>query len=82
MEIKVLGSGCPNCKRLLANVETAVKEMNLQAEVRYITDYMQIVHAGIMQTPGVIIDGKIASTGRVLSVGEIKSLIEKHAANR
>ncbi len=77
MEIKVLGSGCSNCKRLLANVETAVKALNLQAEVLYITDYMQIVHAGILQTPGVIINGKIASTGRVLSVDEIIRLLEK-----
>jgi small redox-active disulfide protein 2 len=82
MEIKVLGSGCPNCKRLLANVETAVTQMNLPAEVRYITDYMQIVHAGIMHTPGVIIDGKIVSSGRVLTVDEIIQLIKKHQETR
>jgi len=77
MEIKVLGSGCANCKRLLANVEQAVKETGIEAKVIYVTDYMEIVKSGVIHTPGVIIDGKIASTGRVLTVGEVKLLLNK-----
>ena len=77
MEIKVLGSGCPNCKRLLANVEQAVKETGIEARVIYVTDYMEIVKSGVMHTPGVIIDGKVVATGRVLTVEDVKRLLTK-----
>jgi len=76
MEIKVLGSGCPNCKRLLANVESAVKELAIKADIRYVTDFMDIVNAGIMHTPGLIVDDQIVSTGRVINVEDIKRLLK------
>lgn len=76
MEIKVLGSGCSNCKRLLENVQNGVKELNVNAEIKYITDYMQIVNAGLLRTPGLMIDNKIVSYGRVPSVDEVKVLIQ------
>ena len=75
MEIKVLGSGCANCKRLLENVQTSVKELNVAAEVKYVTDYVEIVNTGLLRTPGLMINNKIVSSGRVPNVEEVKALI-------
>ncbi len=75
MEIKVLGSGCANCKKLLGFAKEAVKEMAMDTEVIYVTDMMEIVAAGLMRTPGLIINGKIKATGRIPPVKEIKGMI-------
>ena len=75
MEIKVLGSGCASCKKLLANTEKAVKEMNIEADVVYETDMEKIIATGIMSTPGLMIDGVIKSTGRVPSQKEVMQMI-------
>lgn len=77
MEIKVVGSGCKNCKNLLAATQEAVKELGSDAQVIYVTEMADIIATGIMRTPGLIIDGKIKSAGRVLSVKEIKQLISE-----
>lgn len=79
MEIKVLGSGCANCKHLLQMVEFAVKELKVDAKVLYITDMVAIATSGLMRTPGLIINQKIVSSGRVPSLDEIKTWIEKAA---
>jgi len=75
MIIKVLGSGCKNCKKLLENVKESVKELNIKAEVLYITDMMEIANSGLMRTPGLIFDNKIVSSGKVPSTDEIKQMI-------
>jgi small redox-active disulfide protein 2 len=77
MEIKVLGSGCANCKHLLQMVQFAVKELNVEANVLYITDMMAISMSGLLRTPGLIINQKIVSYGRVPSLEEIKAFILK-----
>lgn len=75
MEIKVLGSGCANCKKLLGFAQEAVREMGIDTEVIYVTDMMDIVAAGLMRTPGLIINGKIKASGRIPPVREIKEMI-------
>lgn len=75
MEIKVLGSGCANCKKLHALTQEAVKELGVQAEVIYVTDLQEIMKTGIMRMPGMIINGKVKVMGRVPSMKEIKQLI-------
>lgn len=74
MNIKVLGSGCTNCKRLLENVKGATKDMN-NVEIEYITDISKIISMGVMRTPALIINDKVVSTGRVLNTKEIIELI-------
>lgn len=76
MEIKVVGSGCTNCKNVLARTQQAVKDLGVDAQIHYITDMEQIIATGILQTPGLIINGKVKSAGRVPSVKEIAKLIE------
>lgn len=75
MEIKVLGSGCKNCKNLLKATEEAVKELGTNDTVLYVTDMAEIIETGIMRTPGLIVNGKIKVTGRVPTVKEIKQII-------
>lgn len=76
MEIKVLGSGCANCKKLYENVSKAVLEMGIEAQVFYVTDLKAIAQSGLMRTPGVIVNNVVVSYGRVLTVEETKRLIE------
>jgi len=75
MEIKVLGSGCASCKKLLATTEKAVKDLNVEADVIYETDMEKIIATGIMSTPGLMINGIVKSTGRVPSQKEVMQMI-------
>lgn len=77
MNIKVVGGGCANCKKLLENVKQAIAQTDVAASVDYVTDYAQMATLGVMRTPAVIIDGKIVSSGKVLSVSEIKALMNQ-----
>ena len=69
--IEVLGSGCPNCHRLAANAREAVAMAGVEAEVNHVTDPREIARRGVMSTPGLVIDGKVVSTGRIPSSGDI-----------
>ena len=75
MKIKILGSGCPNCKVLEANVKKAVEEMKIKADVEKVTDIEKIMEYGIMSTPALVIDEKVVSYGKVLTSEEIKKLL-------
>jgi small redox-active disulfide protein 2 len=78
MEIKVLGTGCANCKNLEAATRKAVEELGIEASVVKEEDIMKIMGYGIMRTPGLVIDEKVVLSGRVPSVSEIKELIEQN----
>ncbi|PIP15802.1 MAG: thioredoxin family protein, partial [bacterium (Candidatus Ratteibacteria) CG23_combo_of_CG06-09_8_20_14_all_48_7] len=69
------GMGCPKCKTLTANVEEAVKELGIEAEIVKVTEISKIMNYGVMMTPALVVDGEVKSTGRVLSVDEIKKLL-------
>ena len=69
--IEVLGPGCNNCKRVEAAAHEAVAMAGVEAEIRHVTDYAEIAAKGVMNTPGLIIDGRVVSTGRVPSAGDI-----------
>lgn len=77
MKIEILGVGCPKCKQLTANVEAAVKELNIQAEIGKVTDIVKITEYGVMITPALAVDGTVISAGKVLSKDEIKKIISK-----
>ena len=77
MKIEILGVGCPKCKQLTANVEAAVKELSIQAEIGKVTDIDKITEYGVMMTPALAIDGTVVSAGKVLNKDEIKKLISK-----
>ena len=64
-EIKVLGSGCANCKRTLKLIEDAAKAKGVDVRLEKIEDLKAIVGYGVMSTPGVVIDGKVVHAGGV-----------------
>ena len=70
-KIEVLGPGCANCMRLEKNTREAVLLAGVEAEITKVTDYALIMAYGIMSTPGLVIDGKVVSFGRVPSAGDI-----------
>ena len=77
MRIEILGMGCPKCKKLTANAEAAVKELNIAADISKVTDIDKITEYGVMMTPALAVDGTVISAGKVLSKDEIKKIISK-----
>ena len=69
--IEVLGPGCNNCVRLEKNAREAVAMAGVEAEVVHVTEYKDIMARGVMSTPGLVIDGKVVSVGRVPTAGDI-----------
>ena len=74
MEIKVLGTGCANCKALYATVEKVVNELGIQAEIIKEEDLMKIMEYNVMTLPDLVINGKVVAKGRI-NAGEVKELI-------
>ena len=75
MEVKILGTGCPTCKRLEKVTRQALEEMGVEATVTKVTGMMDILSYNIPATPGLVIDGEVVSYGRVPTKAEATSLI-------
>lgn len=73
--IKILGSGCPNCQKLAAISQKAVTQMGIEAELIKVTDYNEIMKYPILSTPGLVINEKLVSSGRIPSEAEITSFL-------
>lgn len=76
MLIKVFGSGCPTCKKLLERVKQSVKDLDLSAQVEYVTDYTKMMEIGLMSIPALMIDDKVVVSGRLPSLEEIKDFLK------
>ena len=77
MDIKILGIGCKNCVNLAKNTEEALKELGMEATITKVTDMKDIAKYGIMRTPGLVIDEKVVSYGKVASTEEIVEILKK-----
>ncbi|AKA67741.1 thioredoxin family protein [Clostridium scatologenes] len=77
MEIKILGSGCSNCKKLEANAKEAVKELNVEADITKIQEIRDIMKYRVMRTPAIVINEKVKMFGKVCTVDEIKKYINE-----
>lgn len=77
MEIKVLGTGCAGCRSLHETVRQAVAELGVTAEVVKEEDIMKIMSYGVMTLPALVVDGKVVSSGRKLSVADVKELLHR-----
>lgn len=75
LTIKVLGSGCANCKRLEQITRKAVENMAIEAEVIKVTDYGEIAEYNVMSTPGLVINEQVVSSGRIPAEAEIITLL-------
>lgn len=78
MVIKILGSGCPNCKRLEENARKALKELRVDAKVIKVKEYRDIMSYGVMRTLALVINERVVAYGRVLTVGEIIGILKNY----
>lgn len=76
LKVKVLGPGCANCKRLEQITRRVVEELAPEAEIVKVTDYQQIVDLGVVSMPGLVINGKVVSSGRVPSEAELTAWVQ------
>jgi small redox-active disulfide protein 2 len=82
LSVKVLGRGCPNCRRLTEEVMATLTELGLAADVEHVTDVNQIAEYGATGTPALVINRKIKSVGKVPRRAQIKKwLMEEGSAN-
>lgn len=75
MIIKILGSGCSNCKKLEANAKEAVKELGIEATIEKVEDFKEIMAYGVMKTPALVVDEKVKVMGRIPKVEDIKKYL-------
>jgi len=76
MEIKILGSGCPNCKRLEKLAREAVAELGIEAKVTKVQDFDEIMAYDITSTPAMVVDEEVKVSGRVPRKDEIVALLQ------
>jgi len=75
LNIKILGAGCSNCKRLEQETKKAVDNLAIDAEVEKVTDYQRIMTYDVFSTPGLVINEKVVSTGKIPSQAELISFL-------
>lgn len=75
--IKVLGSGCRSCHEMYENTKKAVETAGLDIEVEYVTDMEKIMEYGIMSMPGLVINEKVVSVGKILKPADVESMLHK-----
>jgi small redox-active disulfide protein 2 len=75
MKLQILGTGCPKCQLLAANVEAAAEALGLEYELVKVTDINEIMAFGVMMTPALAIDGEVKVVGKVPDVETVKGLL-------
>ncbi len=75
--IKVLGAGCKSCHELYENTKAAVKNIGFDVEVEYVTDMEKVMEYGVMSMPGLVVNEKVISTGKVLKAADVEKLLHK-----
>ena len=82
MNIKILGTGCPNCKRLQAEAEKAVAASGIAVDIEKVERIADIMGYGVMSTPALVLDGKVKVSGRIAPAAEIATWIKAAAAEQ
>lgn len=75
LTIKVLGSGCANCKRVEQIARKVVSDMALEAEIIKVTEYPEIMKYNVLSTPGLVVNEKLVSAGRIPSEAEVATFL-------
>lgn len=73
--IKILGTGCPKCNALESNARSAAEQAGVEFTIEKVTDLTRIMEHGVMMTPGLVIDGEVKSTGRIVPVETIRAML-------
>ncbi len=74
-KIQILGTGCPKCKKLAENAETAAKDLGVEYSLEKVTQISDIMKFGVMMTPALVVDGQVKTVGKVASPDEIKQML-------
>ena len=75
LNIKILGPGCANCKRVEQIARKAVEEMSLEAEIIKVTNYNDIMAYNILSTPGLVINERVVSSGSIPAPAEVTTWV-------
>ena len=75
-KLQILGTGCPKCKKLTENAETAASELGIDIEVVKVSEINDIMSFGVMMTPALAVDGEVKIVGKLATVDEIKELLK------
>ena len=78
VNIKILGTGCPNCKELEANTKQALEELKIEAKIEKITEIQDIMSYGVMSTPALVADNVVLIAGVVPDAKQIKEALQNH----
>lgn len=78
MIIKVIGTGCDKCNELYKNVQEALTQLNVEAEIEKVEDLVEIVNLGVMTAPSLMINGKLVVSGRVPKVKNLIEILKKN----
>lgn len=82
INIKVLGSGCPNCQRLEATVRRVVQAQGIEAQIEKVTDFAEMMKYAILATPGLVINEKLMAAGRIPPDKDIAAWLAQASAQR
>ena len=74
-KIQILGTGCAKCEKLANNAKQAAENLGLDYEIEKVTDLNKIMSFGVLTTPGLVVDGKVLVTGKVLAPDVIEKMI-------
>ena len=77
MIIEILGTGCSKCEKLEKNLDIVIKDLSIDPTIEKVEGFKEIARYGVMQTPGLVINGKVEVVGRTPSVKELKKLLSK-----
>jgi small redox-active disulfide protein 2 len=75
MEVKILGTGCPKCKKLTEVTEQAAKELGIEISIEKVTDLEQILSYSVMSTPALVVNGVVKVAGRIPSNDDLKKML-------
>jgi small redox-active disulfide protein 2 len=76
VKIEILGTGCAKCRRMHANVQEAVKDLGITAEIVKVDDITEIINRGVMLTPALFVNGEPRVMGRVPCIDEVKEILK------
>jgi small redox-active disulfide protein 2 len=81
MKVQILGTGCPKCRALTANVEKAIAELGLTAEIEKVEKIADIARMGVMMTPGLAVNGTVLASGQLPTIPKIRELLQAQATH-
>jgi len=73
--LQILGTGCPNCRRLAENAEEAAKRLGIDYRMEKVTEIKEILAFGVMRTPALAVDGSVKISGRIATAEEIRRIL-------